>query len=177
MTEQELFEISKRSGFITEPGVVSAGPYQVIHHTSKRFEYDEYSEPAEEEKPEEPSFNPDPTGNWILVNLRDNDGYVDLLASVESVGEGFDLSNFEVGTQYKYADKGSNPECFPTIYYTVNGSDVEEYSGTYTSILEANTGLNFWGFILPTNSGEYFLRLYVENNELTGEGLYSESLA
>ena len=40
MTEQELFEISKRSGFITEPGVVSAAPYQVIHHTSKKFEYD-----------------------------------------------------------------------------------------------------------------------------------------
>ena len=170
MTEQELFEISKRSGFITEPGVVSAGPYQVIHHTSFRFEYDEHFEPTEEEKPEEPSFNPDPAGNWILVNFSSNGTEV----SVGSVGEGFDLSNFEVGTQY--TDKESNPECFPTIYYTIDGGDVEEYSGTYLPTLQVSTGLSFWRFVLPMDSGEYLLRLYVENNELTGEGLYTQSL-
>jgi len=63
MEEREIYEISKRSGFIQEPGVVSAGPYQVIQHTTLKYEYDNEVVSV---KDEESDIHSEP-GNLIRV--------------------------------------------------------------------------------------------------------------
>lgn len=176
MTEQELFEISKRSGFITEPGVVSAAPYQVIHHTSKKFEYDvEYT--AQIQPDFEPPFTPDPEGNWILVHFKDieENGEEHTEVSFDSAGAGFSLSNFEAEKQYRPNEKEEHPECFPTIYYTLNSDEIEEFSGEYGPKLR-ESALHLFGFVLPRDEdkGNWYLSLGVENGEFTGEVTYNQ---
>ena len=56
MTQEEL--INKRGGFEADPGVVVSGPYQVLHHTSPKFMYDEAIVASNDNEEEENEINP-----------------------------------------------------------------------------------------------------------------------